>query len=152
MHLRTALVVAAVAAAARGAEPVSAPVLAGSNATAVQSAGQQLLSFRGAQLLNEFVYRAVLKLPDGSGPTQETAREVAAQLAVFLREAGYELATVRTQVKGSQIDVTIDEGGLDKIIVVGVGWLGALRLRAKLNLPLDVFNRRLFEVQMPQLA
>ena len=152
MHLRTAVALAAVAAAARGADTGDSPLLTGSNATAVQSKSQQLLSFRGAQLLNEFVYRAVLKLPDGAGPTQETAREVATQLAAFLREAGYELATVRAQVKGAQIDVKIDEGGLDKIIVAGVGWLGALRFRAKLNLPLDVFNRRLFEAQMPLLA
>ena len=152
MHLRAALVLVALAAAARGETPGGAPVLSGSNATVVQSPNQQLLSFRGAQLLNEYVYRAVLKLPEGAGPTQETAREVATQLAAFLREAGYDLATVRTQVKGAQIDVQIDEGGLDKIIVAGVGWLGALRFRAKLNLPLDVFNRHLFEGQMPLLA
>ena len=152
MHLRAALILAAVAAAAQGEGPVSAPVLTGNNTTAARTASQQLLSFRGTQLLNEFVYRAVLKLPAGAGPTQETAREVATQLAAFLGDAGYDLATVRTQVKGAQIDVQIDEGALDKIIVAGVGWLGALRFRAKLNLPLDVFNRRLFDVQMPLLA
>ncbi len=154
MRLRIALAIAALAAAARAAEPGGrgAPVLSGNNTTAVQAHGQELLTFRGAQLLNEFVYRAVLKLPEGASATQETAREVAAQLAVFLREAGYELATVRTKVKAGQIDVQIDEGALDKIIVAGVGWLGALRFRAKLNLPLDVFNRRLFETQMPVLA
>ena len=146
------LLALALAAAVNATDPAGGPVLSGSNATAAQTANQQLLSFRGTQLLNEFVYRAVLKLPDGAGPTQDTARQQATQLAVFLREAGYDLATVRTQVKSAQIEVQIEEGALDKILVVGVGWLGALRFRAMLNLPLDVFNRRLFEVQMPQLA
>jgi len=123
------------------------PVLTGTNATGAEPERDSLLVFHGTQLLNEFVYRAVLRLPADAGPNVETARQVAGQLAVFLGDAGYELATVRAEVKEQHIDVRVEEGALDKIIVAGVGWLGALRFRAKLNLPLDVFD-----VQMPQLA
>jgi hypothetical protein len=128
------------------------PMLSGTNATATDPERDSLLVFRGSQLLNEFVYRAVIRLPPNAGPNQETARDVAGQLAFFLGEAGYELASVRAQVKDQHIELLIDEGALDKIIVAGLGWLGALRFRAKLNLPLDVFNRRLFELQLPTLA
>jgi len=136
---------------AEGAPP-DAPVLSGSSATLSVEAQAQLLTFKGTTLLNEFVYRALLQLPGDAAANPQTAREVAEQLATFLREAGYELAKVRAEVKGAQIEVTIDEGTLDKVIVSGAGWIAALRFRAALNLPLDVFNRSLFEQQLPRLA
>ena len=128
------------------------PMISGSNSTGAEPELDPLLVFHGANLLNEFVYRAVIRLPPDAGPTQETARLVAGQLATFLGEAGYDLATVSARVAGNHIEVRIEEGALDKIIVAGLGWLGALRFRAKLNLPLDVFNRRLFDLEMPALA
>ena len=113
---------------------------------------QELLVFKGTVLLNEFVYRAVLRLPPDATATPETARWVVGQIAGFLRDAGYDLAKVRAQVKDEHIEVDVDEGALDKVLVIGSGWISALRLRAALNLPLDVFNRRLFESQMAHLA
>ena len=137
-----------------GKAPLEAPVLRGSNETVADesAANLELITFKGTLLLNEFIYRAVLKLPKNATATPRMARRVAADLAVFLRDAGYELAKVRAQVKDGHIEVTVDEGALDKIIVVGAGWITALRFRAGLNLPLDIFNRRLFERQMPRLA
>ncbi|MGZ6143307.1 MAG: hypothetical protein ACXWLM_08210 [Myxococcales bacterium] len=131
--------------------PAEGPVLRGSNKDAVASAGHELLAFKGTLLFNEFVYRAVVMLPPEAGPDAKTARLVATEIASFLREAGYELAKVRAQPKDDQIEIEVDEGALDKIIFVGAGWITALRFRAMLNLPLDIFNRRLFEAQMPQL-
>lgn len=135
-------------------EPADAPVFTGSstNVGADAPAPPDLVVFKGTLLLNEFIYRAVLKLPKDTEATPQTAKVIAAELASFLGEAGYDLAKVRAQVKGGQIEVTIDEGALDKVIVVGTGWITAIRFRAALNLPLDVFNRRLFELQMPRLA
>ena len=165
MSSRAAVAILLVAAAARadrpgGGDPLlpgppqaaaAGPVISGSSAP--ESAAQQdLLVFKGAQLLNEFVYRAVLKLPPDAKATPQVARTAAETLAAFLRDAGYDLAKVRAQVKGEQIEVQIDEGALDKIIVAGTGWITALRLRGALDLPLDVFNRRTFELQMPRLA
>jgi len=134
------------------AAAVEAPVLVGSSATPEPPQRHDLVVFKGTLLFNEHVYRALLRLPASASATQETARDVAAQLAHFLAEAGYDLAKVRAQVRGSQIEVHIDEGALDKIILSRVGWLTALRFRAALNLPLDVFNRRVFDAQMRQLA
>jgi hypothetical protein len=134
--------------------PPSAPVLRGSNLTLERDAPGQhdLLVFKGTLLFNEFVYRSVLRVPPNAEATPQTAKALAAELAVFLRDAGYDLAKVRAQVKGDQIEIHIDEGALDKVILVGAGWISALRFRAALNMPLDVFNRRLFEQQMPRLA
>src|SRR4051794_24942009 len=131
--------------------PPAAPVFAGSNAAA-PDAPRELLVFKGTVLLNEYVYRAVLGVPRDAAAVPETARLVAEKLAGFLRDAGYDLAKVRARVKGDQIEVEVDEGALDKILVMGSGWLTALRFRAALDLPLHVFNRRLFEAQMPKLA
>jgi hypothetical protein len=130
-----------------------APVLSGNSLElAVRSDVAQLLVFKGTSLLNEFVYRAVLTLPSDAQANPPTVRKVIEQLAAFLLSAGYDLAKVRAHVVGQQIEVTVDEGALDKVIVSGGGWITALRFRAALNLPLDVFNRKLFEQQFPELA
>ena len=143
---------ATAAIAAETQEKQDLPLLSGTNANVLASPPRQLLVFHGSMLLNPFVYGAVINLPEDAAANQPTAHLVAGQIAEFLRTAGYELATVRTEIKEDQIHVTIDEGALDKVIVAGLGWLGALRFRAKLNLPLDVFNRKLFDTQMPALA
>jgi hypothetical protein len=151
MRLGGALVLlAALSAGAEAPATKDGPVLRGSS-NEVTVVGRDLLVFKGTTLLNEFVYRAVIRLPVGAGPNQETAHLVAAEVAGFLREAGYELAKVRAEVNGDQIEVSIDEGALDKIIFIGGGWITSLRFRAMLDMPLDVFNRRLFELQMPKL-
>jgi hypothetical protein len=135
------------------AKKSDAPVLSG---TSLELAGRsdvpQLLVFKGTSLLNEFVYRAVLKLPEDARANPPTVHSVVEQLAAFLLAAGYDLAKVRAHLVGQQIEVTVDEGALDKVIVSGGGWITALRFRAALNLPLDVFNRKLFEQQLPELA
>jgi hypothetical protein len=142
---------AAEAAAAERVKAPPTPVMAGSS-TAVRDTGHELIVFKGTLLLNEFIYRAVLGVPKDAAAVPETAKLVAEKLTTFLRDAGYELAKVRAMVKGDQIEVQIDEGALDKIVVMGAGWLTALRFRAALDMPLGVFNRRLFEAQMPKLA
>jgi hypothetical protein len=167
MHLRAAVLLLMFAAAARadrpgGGDPLSAasapapgkvePVMTGSSAIAAAVSAPDLVIFKGTRLLNEFVYRAILRLPPDATATPLFARSIATTLAAFLRDAGYDLAKVRAQVKGEQIEVDIDEGALDKVIVAGTGWITALRFRNALDLPLDVFNRRAFERQMPRLA
>lgn len=128
------------------------PVLRGSSTASMGPLAQDLLVFKGTLLLNEFVYRAVLRMPPDARATPQVARWVVGEIAGFLREAGYDLAKVRAQVKDEHIEVEVDEGALERVIVVGSGWLSALRLRAALHLPLDVFNRRLFEAQMATLS
>jgi len=130
------------------------PLLTGSSTILADApaAPPGLLVFKGTLLLNEFVYRTILKLPADAAATPQMVKLITAQLAAFLGEAGYDLAKVRAQIKDGQIEVQVDEGALDRVIVVGTGWITALRFRAALNLPLDVFNRRLFELQMPKLA
>lgn len=129
------------------------PVLMGSSKVLTEAPpdAHELLVFKST-LFNEFTYRAILDIPADAQATPQTAHKVVGQLATFLRKAGYDLAKVTSQIKGDQIFLTIDEGALDKIILIGGGAVTALRFRAAINLPSDVFNRRMFAVQMPKLA
>jgi hypothetical protein len=111
-----------------------------------------LLVFKGTALINEWVYRARLHLPEGAVADARTARQVAETLAAFLLDSGFDLAKVRAEAKHGKIEITVDEGALDKIVVSGAGWLAALRFRAALNLPLDIFNRRQFEGELARLS
>jgi hypothetical protein len=111
-----------------------------------------LLVFHGNVALVEDVYRSVLDLPAETRATPASARAVALRLRRFLREAGYTLATVNAHVAGEQIMVDIDEGRLDKIIVVGGGAFETLRLRLDLNLQDNVFNQPELRRQLKVLA
>ena len=115
-------------------------------------AAQSLLVFRGNAVLVEDVYRSVLELPATARPTEATARLVAQHLRKFLRNAGYELATVSAQLADGQIVIDLDEGKLDKIIFVGGGVVETLRLKLDLHLPENVYNRPELERQLRKLA
>ncbi|HUJ28271.1 MAG TPA: hypothetical protein VLW85_19750 [Myxococcales bacterium] len=112
----------------------------------------QLLVFRGNVALVEDVYRSVLDLPAATKATPANARMVQQRLSHFLRQAGYQLASVQTHVQGEQIVVDIDEGRLDKIIFVGGGAFETLRLRLDLHIHDDVFNKPELERQLKALA
>src|SRR5258708_13665230 len=94
MASRAALLAAVLSAAAQAADR-DGPVLSGTNQTAAQVRGEQLLVFRGTQLLNEFVYRAVVKLPEGAEPSHHPAPRVATQPATFRPEPASTPATFR---------------------------------------------------------
>ena len=111
-----------------------------------------LLVFRGNVALVEDVYRSVLDLPSSTRATPASARSVEQRLGRFLRQAGYQLATVRARVQGEQIVVDVDEGRLDKIIFVGGGAFETLRLRLDLHIHDDVFNKPELERQLKVLA
>jgi hypothetical protein len=126
--------------------PVSPPV------SANEVARPQLLEFRGNTLFDELVYRSVLQLPETSRATAGRASAIAKTLLAFLRRAGYDLATVRATLAGEKIVIDIDEGRLDKIIVIGDGLLATIRFRMELSLPGGVFNRAALERQLRALG
>jgi hypothetical protein len=111
-----------------------------------------LVEFRGNVLFDELLYRSVLDLPDSARATPAEARAVSAKLLGLLRRAGYDLGVVRASVQGEQIMVEIDEGRLDKIIVLGQGLMETFRLKLELSMPGGVFNRPLLERQLRALA
>jgi hypothetical protein len=119
---------------------------------AAPARGEVPLEFHGNVLFNEFVYRALLDLPDEARVSLSTARTVARQIARFLHDAGYQLATVRARVEGDHIRVDVEEGQLDKIVFLGEGAFETLRLKLELSLPFNVFNRPLLERQLKQTA
>src|SRR5438132_11072962 len=107
-----------------------------------------LLKFHGNVAFDEVVYRSTLDLPENARATPAEALAVSAKLLGFLRRAGYDLATVRAKVEGEQISVEIDEGRLDKIIVLGEGLMETFRFKLELALPVGVFNRPILERQL----
>lgn len=111
-----------------------------------------LLLFSGNEVLNDEVYRAVVDLPKEVKATPGNARLVRARILDFLHRAGYELAFVEARVKGDQILVELDEGRVDKVIVIGQGAFQTLRFKLELSLPHNVFNRPLLERQLRVLA
>src|SRR5256885_11499961 len=122
---------------------------AGSSAAALE---RPLVVFHGNVLLDEVVYRSALDLPESARATSVEALEVSARIRGLLRRAGYDLASVRATVKGDQIAVEIDEGRLDKIIVLGEGLMETFRFKLELALPAGVFNRPILERQVRGLA
>jgi hypothetical protein len=122
---------------------------AGSSAAALE---RPLVVFHGNVLLDEVVYRSALDLPASARATSVEALEVSARIRGLLRRAGYDLASVRATVKGDQIAVEIDEGRLDKIIVLGEGLMESFRFKLELAMPAGVFNRPILERQLSVLA
>jgi len=120
-----------------------------SNAAAVE---RTLVVFHGNVLLDEVVYRSALDLPANARATPAEALQVSAKIRGLLRRAGYDLATVHATVKGEQIAVEIDEGRLDKIIVLGEGIMESFRFKLELSMPNGVFNRPILERQLRILA
>ena len=114
--------------------------------------GRPLVEFHGNVLFDEVVYRSILDLPESARATPSEALETSAKLLGFLRRAGYDLATVRAKVVGGQIAVEIDEGRLDKIIVLGEGIMETIRFKLELAMPAGVFNRPILERQLRVLA
>jgi len=127
-----------------------APLLAALLLAAAPS--QPLLVFHGNTVLTDDVYRSVLDLPQSTTATSANARSVSARLRTFLRKSGYELATVRARVSGDQLNIEIDEGRLDKIVIVGGGVFETLRAKLELSLPGNVFNRPLLERELRRIA
>ena len=121
-------------------------------AGAAPANGRPLLVFHGNAVLVDGVYLSVLNLPADARATPELASEIAARLRRFLHGAGYELATVRAKVTGDQIGVEIDEGRLDKVIVLGSGLVETLRLKFDLDFPGKVFNRPDLDRRLGELS
>jgi len=127
------------------------PLVAGS-ASAFEPVVRPRVTFHGNVLFDELVYRSVLDLPQDFAVTSAGALAVAARLRTFLRRAGYDLATVRAAVRGDQVAVEIDEGRLDKIVVLGQGLMETFRFKLELAMPGGVFNRPTLERQLHILA
>jgi hypothetical protein len=109
------------------------------------------LHLHGNKVLPEEVYMRVLSLPEYGTPDEDTAHGVERDLFNFLVESGYELATVRAVPTDAGIDVTIDEGRLEKIVFRGRLTAQTLRFRLGLFIDQEIFNRPSLERQIAKL-
>ncbi len=140
--------------ASPGGQPVPAPEPPRARVDVEKDAWvpRPLVVFHGNVLFHDFVYLSLLDVPKYATATVAEAHEVANKLEEFLRRAGYELATVHARVEGDQIVVEIDEGQLDKMVVIGQGFVETIRSRLEISLPSNVFNRPFLEQRLRELG
>ena len=119
---------------------------------AAAAASEPLLVFHGNVAILDDVYLTMLELPEDARPTPQTAREIEEKLTSFLHRSGYDLAVVRARAGRGHVDVDIDEGTLDKVIVLGSDLLTCLRLRLNLSMAGRVYNRPELERRLGEAA
>ena len=127
------------------AAALAAALLAGSAAAGAP------IDFHGNVAILDSVYRTVLALPESAPATRETAQQVEEKLTSFLHQSGYDLAVVRARVSGGRIRVEIEEGTLDKVIVLGTDLITCLRMRLDLSMAGRVYNRPELESRLREL-
>ncbi|MEM7675747.1 MAG: hypothetical protein AAF449_07050 [Myxococcota bacterium] len=149
-----------------GPATVEASVPQGRPLASAPSTGLKVsLEFEGNLVLPNELYMSVLTLARAATSTQTASRLrngknpdavatfIETQLLAFLRTSGYLLATVVAKPQSSGvIKITIDEGRLDRIIVVGEGAVRTLQIQLNLDLPQNVFNRFLVDRQLAELV
>ncbi|MGF1508837.1 MAG: hypothetical protein ACFB9M_04955 [Myxococcota bacterium] len=113
--------------------------------------GQLPLDIIGNEVLAESVYRREARIPPGAEPTKALAADVESRIRSFLKASGYDLAEVAVRVRGDGLEVAVDEGKLDKIIFPGQDAVRAVGMNFFLDLPKNIFNRRILEQQIPVL-
>lgn len=118
---------------------------------AATAAAAAPVDFRGNVAILDSVYRTVLALPDSAPASPETAHKVEEKLTSFLHQSGYDLAVVRARAAFGRIEVQIDEGTLDKVIVLGPDVVTCLRMRLDLSLAGRVYNRPEVEQRLREL-
>lgn len=124
------------------------------------------LNIRGNLVITEGVYRSIAALSEQSGTRSSTrtssaakspafvdmhayAEDVRFRIYDFLKASGYDLSKVEiAEVGANHITLQIDEGKLDKIIVLGEGTYGTIKTKLQTNLPENVFNRDLLEKKL----
>ena len=106
----------------------------------------------GEKVLPREIYLDVLNLSPQVRATEVTAKKVQAQLLAFLQRTGFELASVEAHVADGGIDVSLNEGQIERIIFVGRMSFQLVRFKLALVLPHDVFNRPLVDRQVRELS
>ncbi len=110
------------------------------------------LTLEGNLIFPDEVYLALVDQTPGTTVSSATAQRVRAQILKFLRRAGYELASVEARVVENRLEVVIDEGRLNKVVMRGVGSIKTLALKLELTLPYNIFNRFQLDRQLKVLA
>jgi hypothetical protein len=124
-------------------------VLAAVSLTAAASAAP--VELNGNVAILDSVYLTVLGPRDSLPATRQGAQLVEERLTTFLHQSGYDLAVVRARPFDGVIEVDIDEGTLDKVIVLGTDLVTCLRMRLDLSMAGRVYNRPELERRLAEL-
>ena len=118
---------------------------------AATSASAAPIEINGNVALLDSVYLTVLGPREALPATRQGARIVEERLSSFLHQSGYDLAVVRARAVDGRIEVQIDEGTLDKVIVLGTDLVTCLRMRLDLSMAGRVYNRPEVERRLREL-
>ena len=110
--------------------------------------GPGLVTIEGNVALPEQLYLTVLESRAPAGFTPEGGVEA---LTSFLRDSGYELATVELTSREPLV-YRVEEGRLDRILFIGAGGGTTLGFKLSFSLPGDVFNRSAVDQEVQRLV
>lgn len=110
------------------------------------------IRFSGNCAVTNEVYLQALDLPADLRADDAGALLVEQKLWSFLRDAGYDLASVTVVAHEGVLEASINEGRLEKITFLGKGSFRTLQFRLGLELPCRVFNRPHLERQLESLG
>ncbi|MBI5527813.1 MAG: hypothetical protein HY897_15900 [Deltaproteobacteria bacterium] len=119
--------------------------LAASVAGAAEKAREPAVLFHGNVVFLEPVLLGQMGIDGAAVPS---AREMAAgieRLYAFYRKSGYVLVDMHYRKRGPTWHVFIDEGKLDRIIIIGTGSIRTVLIRQSIHLPYKVFNKAQIE-------
>ncbi len=115
------------------------------------------INIRGNEVLDDEVYRSLIRVMlrtyegDMDRPNKHLGEFIHREILGFLRDAGYEIASVVVDTSGPQLNIKIDEGKLLRVYFLGISTAETLQLKWELNLPHEVFNRRILDRQIKLL-
>ena len=105
----------------------------------------------GNQVFLDAVLFKQMGLDMDSAPSPHAIDAAVRRLTAFYKNSGYTLAEVRYRKAGRTWYVFIDEGRLDRIIILGTGSLTMIKLRQAIHLPGKVFNKTQLENDLAEI-
>jgi hypothetical protein len=124
---------------------VVACCLAASAAGATEKAREPAVMFHGNAVFLEPVLLAQMGLERSPAPSPKEMAAGIERLYTFYRKSGYVLVDMHYRKKGPTWHVFIDEGKLDRIIIMGTGSIRTVLIRQGIHLPYKVFNKAQLE-------
>ncbi len=115
------------------------------------ASGRERLVISGNELIaTEDILRAVW-LPEGEESDETITELLRRNIANYYKARGYSLARVWTKIHENRIYITIDEGKLEKVIILGRGTMMTLMMKLIVHFPGNVFNEQRMKEEIAKI-
>jgi hypothetical protein len=118
----------------------------GGNADPPKDASQ--IGIVGNMVLKEQEIRAFLGVKNPAKASDDDWKAATIRIRNLYRDQGYTLAKVTVKVVDGRWFILIDEGHIDRIIIVGASTLQTLQIRSNIYIPFNIFKRDSVEQQV----